>query len=91
MFRTLSVGLLLGEEVTSSFFTSFSSFWVTTSKVVLSLDLRLVCLVVGSLIRGFFRVGLGLAWFLGWRITLFSTLSSTLSSCFPITYRHWLV
>ena len=91
MSRTLSLGLLLGEEVTGSFFTSSSSFWVTISKAVLSLDLRLVCLVVGSLTRGFSRVGLGLTWFPGWRITLFSTLSSTLLSCFPITCRNWLV
>ena len=61
MSKTLSLGLLLDEKVTGSFFTSSSSFWVTTSKVVLSLDLRLVCLVMGSLSRGFSRVGLGLA------------------------------
>ena len=36
---------------------------MTISKVVLSLDLRLVCLVVGSFTRGFSRVRLGLAWF----------------------------
>ena len=64
---------------------------MTISKVVLSLDLRLVCLVVGSFTRGFSRVRLGLAWFPSWRIPLFSTLSSTLSSYFPITCRHWLV
>ena len=63
MSKTLSLGLLLDEEVTDSFFTSSSSFWVTTSKAVLSLDLRLVCLVMGSLSRGFSRDRLGLAWF----------------------------
>ena len=90
---TISLGFLLvevvsGEGVTSSFFTSSSSFWETISKVVLSLGLRLACLVVGSLTKGFSRVWIGLLGCPDWRITLFSILSSILSSCFPITPKH---
>ena len=65
MSKTASRGLMLGEGVTSSFFTNSSSSWVTISKVVLSLDLRLVCLVTGSLTRGFSKVRIGLTWFPG--------------------------
>ena len=39
---------------------------MTISKAVLSLDLRLICLVTGSLTRGFFNVGIDLAWFPGY-------------------------
>ena len=41
-----------GEGVTRSFFTSSSIFCKKISKAVWSLDLRLACLVVGSLIKG---------------------------------------
>ena len=90
---TISLGFLLvevvsSEGVTSSFFTSSSSFWETISKVVLYLGLRLTCLVVGSLTKGFSRVWIGLLGCPDWRITLFSILSSILSSCFPITPKH---
>ena len=91
MSKTLSLGTLLGEGVTGSFFTSSSSFWVTTSKAVLSLDLMLVYLVVGSLTTGFCRAWTSLLGFPGWRITLFSTCSSILSNCFLMTCKHWLV
>ena len=85
MSKTLSWGLILVEGVTGSFLTSSSSFWVTISKAVLSLDLRLVCWVTGSLTRGFSRARIGLEGFPSWRITLFSICSSILSSCFPMT------
>ena len=79
------------EGVTGSFLTSSCSFLVTISKAVLSLDLRLVCLVVGSLTKGFLRVWTGLLEFPGWRITFFSICFSILSSYFPMTCRQWLV
>ena len=53
------------EVVTGSFFTSSSIFCKQISKAVWSLDLRLACLVVGSLTKGFSRVGLGLLGFPG--------------------------
>ena len=52
--------VMFGEEVTGSFFTSSSIFCKQTSKAVWSLDVRLACLVVGSLTKGFSRVGTGL-------------------------------
>ena len=52
--------MVSGEGVTGSFFTSFSIFCKQISKVIWSLDLRLACLVVGSLSKGFSRAGLGL-------------------------------
>ena len=54
--------MIFGERVTGSFFTSFSSFWETISKAVLSLGL-LSCLVVGRLTKGFSRVWIGLLGF----------------------------
>ena len=54
-----------GEGVTGSFFTSSSIFCKQISKTVWSLDLRLACLVVGSLTKGFSRAGLGLLGFPG--------------------------
>ena len=62
---SLLVEVVSGEGVTSSFFTSLSSFWAIISKVVLSLGLRLACLVVRSLTNGFSRVGIGLLGFPG--------------------------
>ena len=53
MSRVFNMGSLLVEEVISSFFTSSSNFWLTISNVVLSLDLRLFCQVIGSLTKGF--------------------------------------
>ena len=47
------------EGVTGSFFTSSSIFCKQISKAVWSLDLRLACLVVGILTKGFCRAGLG--------------------------------
>ena len=64
MSKTLSWGALLGEGVTGSYFTSSLILWVTIFKAILSLDLRLVCLVVGSLTKGFSREGIGLLRFL---------------------------
>ena len=61
---SLLVEVIFGERVTGSFFTSFSSFWETISKAVLSLGL-LSCLVVGRLTKGFSRVWIGLLGFLG--------------------------
>ena len=74
--KTTSLGSLLvevvfGEGVTGSFFTSSLSFWKTISKAVLSLGLRLACLVVGSLTRGFSMVWIGLLGFPDWRISYF--------------------
>ena len=53
------------EGVTGSFFTSSSIFCKQIYKAVWSLDLRLACLVVGSLTKGFSRAGLGLLGFPG--------------------------
>ena len=47
------------EVVTGSFFTSSSIFCKHISKAVWSLDLRLACLVVGSLTKGFSKAGVG--------------------------------
>ena len=91
MSKTLSLGAILGEGVPGSFFISSSSFQVTIFKAVLSLDLRPVCLVVGSLTKGFLKEGTGLPEFPGWRITLFFTCSFILSSCLPMTCKHQLV
>ena len=66
MSRVFNMGSLLVEEVISSFFTSSSNFWLTISNVVLSLDLRLVCQVTGSLTKGFSKDGIGLTRFLDW-------------------------
>ena len=57
--------VIFGEGVNGSFFTSSSIFCKQISKAVWSLDLRLACLVVGSLTKGFSRAGLGLLGFLG--------------------------
>ena len=55
--------VVFGEGVNGSFFTSSSIFCKQISKAVWSLDLRLACLVVGSLTKGFSRAGLGLLGF----------------------------
>ena len=54
-----------GEGVSGSFFTSSSSFCAIISKAILSLDLRLACLVVGSLTKGFSMIWTGLLEFPG--------------------------
>ena len=54
-----------GEGVTGSFFTSSSIFCKQISKAIWSLNLRLACLVLGSLTKGFSRAGLRLLGFPG--------------------------
>ena len=60
---SLLVEVVSSEGVTGSFFISSSIFCMTISMAVWSLDLRLACLVVGSLTKGFSRVGVGLLGF----------------------------
>ena len=72
-FKTTSLldVVVSGEGVTSSFFTSSSIFCKQTSKAVWYLDLRLACLVVGSLTKGFSRAGVGSLGLPDKRITLY--------------------
>ena len=87
-----NLGSLLVEEVVGSFLTSSSNFWLTISSAVLFLDLRLVCRVIGNLTKGFSKDWMGcLTRFPNWGIALASNLSSILSSCFPMTSKHWLL
>ena len=88
MSRVFNVGFLLVKEVVGSFFTSSSNFWLTISKAILSLDLRLVCQVTDSLTKGFSKDGMGLTRFPDWGMALASILSSILTSCFPMTSKH---
>ena len=67
---------LLAEQVPNSFLTKSYNFWFTISKVVLSLDLRLACILTGNFTKGFSKDWIGLTRLLDWGITLFSTLSS---------------
>ena len=91
MSRVFSLGSLLVKEVTGSFLTSASNFWLTISNVVLSLDLKQVCCVTGNLTKGYSKDGIGSTRFIVKGMTLASILSSILSSCFPMTSKHWLV
>ena len=63
--ESLLVEVISSEGVTGSFFTCSSSLWETISKAVLSLGLRLACLVVGSLTNDFSRVWIGMLGFPG--------------------------
>ena len=91
MSSVFNLRSILVEEVTGSFLTSFSNFWLTISNAVLSLDLRLVCRVNDSLTKGFSKDGISLTRFPDWGITLASILFSIMSNCFPMTSKHWLV
>ena len=88
MSRVFNVGFLLVEEIVDSFFTSSSNFWLTISKAILSLDLRLVCRVTNNLTKGFSKDGMGLTRFPNWGMALASILFSILSNYFPMTSKH---